>query len=515
MMGERSQSLILVKHLEDLEEKLRLYVKALRDGKNFSARKATDKERKLEEECLKELGIGEQSAPTRLDTLAQDLARYILTPKVDESGNLVYLYPDRPSGKRQKQYDRVPRAGKVPAHASALTMWEKTTSFLEVERAARAAPTGGPPTTWTEGPEREPGRSGRRATTSSGAPAVVVAQRLAARPGEGRAARAARPFHGGWLIMQGDIEACEVEEASVGVDRWRWAMPLHLHELELYAMDDDADAGEEPADVLDLTNCKVMNAPPAPGRLRGRPGVAVEEGRRDQVRLRARDDRGPHRVDQDDRGAPRPAPAGSRRTPSSAELDQPVARPRLDDAAQVPQDGEGAPPREGRRREGRRREAAANSFAAANKYMRRGVHSSTLSATPSLASRRNSDIRDAAGRRGSLPLGSLLRAAAAPSALSSRSRSRLGRNSTRARSHSPTSRFRPRGRYSSGATTPVTVTIVEASVSKPPSTPPRLAGFSSSPRRRRARRGLSVAKRKLGQVHARLSEMAVSRRVGR
>ena len=74
-------------HLEDLEEKLRLYVKALRDGKNFSARKATDKERKLEEECLKELGIGEQSAPTRLDNLAQDLARYILTPKVDESGN--------------------------------------------------------------------------------------------------------------------------------------------------------------------------------------------------------------------------------------------------------------------------------------------------------------------------------------------------------------------------------------------------------------------------------------------
>ena len=192
MMGERSQSLILVKHLEDLEEKLRLYVKALRDGKNFSARKATDKERKLEEECLKELGIGEQSAPTRLDNLAQDLARYILTPKVDESGNLVYLYPDRPSGKRQKQFDRVPRAGKVPAHASALTMWEKTASFLESSAPRTSGADRRTSDDLDRAPERRLGVRVAARQRRPGAPAVVVAQRLAARSGEGRAARAAR-----------------------------------------------------------------------------------------------------------------------------------------------------------------------------------------------------------------------------------------------------------------------------------------------------------------------------------
>ena len=87
------------------------------------------------------------------------------------------------------------------------------------------------------------------------------------------------PFHGGWLIMQGDIEAYEVEERSVGVDRWRWAMPaLYTHELELYAMDQATQTlVKEPADVLDLTNCKVMNALPRRGRL-NLIGVSVTAG---------------------------------------------------------------------------------------------------------------------------------------------------------------------------------------------------------------------------------------------
>ena len=133
--------------------------------------------------------------------------------------------------------------------------------------------------------------------------------------------------------------------------------------------------------------------------------------------------------------------------------------------------------------------AAANSFAAANKYMRRGVHSSTLSATPSLASRRSSNVATPRGKRGSLPLGSLLRAASGASALSSRSRSRLGRNSTRGSvtfadvSLSTSSRYSSRGDDSGELST-----IVEASASKPPST----SSDAKAPlsRRRRSPRAL-------------------------
>ena len=478
MMGERSQSLILVKHLEDLEEKLRLYVKALRDGKNFSARKATDKERKLEEECLKELGIGEQSAPTRLDNLAQDLARYILTPKVDESGNWVYLYPERPSGKRQKQFDRVPRAGKVPAHASALTMWEKTASFLDSTNPNR-----------TSGADRRTSddldRGSRTQTWAFGSPRgnVLPAPRRSSLPSvsphdlvKGAPPGLHEPFHGGWLIMQGDIEAYEVEEASVGVDRWRWAMPaLHKHELELYAMDQATQTlVKEPADVLDLTNCKVMNALPRRGQAAFEVDLvwpskkcaetkfvfepATIEDRTVWIKMiEGRRDHGagwvaPHAELEPSSTNPSHVPAWTMRhkCPKTAKvLRREKAAAEKDAAAK----------------------AAANSFAAANKYMRRGVHSSTLSATPSLASRRSSNVATPRGKRGSLPLGSLLRAASGASALSSRSRSRLDRNSTRGSvtfadvSLSTSSRYSSRGDDSGELST-----IVEASASKPPST---------------------------------------------